>query len=136
MKTHHALIWIDHHTATVLHVGRDSENSEVIASTHTPDQLHVKAHKLLAADDGNAAPDAAYMAKVIDAVHPQAEVLLAGPADAKHELMKYAEEHEKAFTKRVIKIENMERATTGELTHHARRFFGLTKPRLGPRKAA
>jgi hypothetical protein len=136
MKTHHALIWIDHHTATVVHVGRDSENSETIKSTHTPDHLHVKAHKSLAAGDGNAALDTAYMAKIVDAVDPQAEVLLVGPADAKHELMKYAEQHEKEFSKRVIKIENMERATTGELTHHARRFFGLSRPRLGPRRAA
>jgi hypothetical protein len=136
MKTHHALIWIDHHTATVIHVGRDSENIEAIKSAHTPDQLHVKAHKSLAADDGNAPLDTAYMATVVDAVDPQAEVLLVGPADSKHELMKYAEQHDKAFHKRVIKIENMERATTGELTHHARRFFGLTKPRLGPRKVA
>jgi hypothetical protein len=136
MKTRHALVWIDHHTATVVHVSRDTESIEVVASTHTPDQLHVKAHKSLAADDGNALPDTTYLANVIDAVDLQAEVLLVGPADAKHELMKYAEQHEKTFSKRVIKIENMERASHGELTHHARRFFGLSKPRLGPRKAA
>lgn len=136
MKTHHALVWIDHHTAVVVHVGRDGEGVETIKAANTPDQLHVKAHKSLAAGDGNAPLDTAFIHAVIAAVDPNAEILLTGPAGAKQELMKHAEQHDKAFHKRVIKIETMERATHGELTHHARHFFGFTKPRLGPRKAA
>lgn len=136
MKTPHALVWIDHHTAVIIHVGRDGEGIDTIEAANTPEQLHVKAHKSLAAGDGNAPADKAFMNAVFAAVDRGAEILLTGPADAKQELMKHAEQHDKAFHKRVIKIETMARATHGELTHHARRFFGLTKPRFGPRKAA
>ncbi|MCA2997304.1 MAG: hypothetical protein ING75_01755 [Rhodocyclaceae bacterium] len=136
MTSRHCLIWIDHHKAKLIHVGHDIGEVSVIDSKHDTKQLHVKAHKSLTHGNGNASLDREFLRAVIDGVNPAAKILLTGPADAKQELMHFAEQHQRDFSRRVVKMEALDRATDGELLDHARRFFGLPQLRPGSRSLA
>jgi stalled ribosome rescue protein Dom34 len=128
MQTHHALIWIDHRTATVIHVDRETDNITEVALKHGKEYLH---HKADVVGDGNVKPHADYFVDVMDAVGTSDEILLVGPADAKIEFVKYAEKHRPALAKFIVKVETMDRTSPGALIDHARHFFSMLKPRLG-----
>jgi stalled ribosome rescue protein Dom34 len=128
MKTYHALVWIDHRSATVIHFDRESENVTEVASKHGKEHLH---HKADVVGDGNIKLHADYFIDVMDAIGTSNEILLVGPADAKTEFVKYAETHRPAVAKSIVKVETMDRASSGELIDHARHFFSMLKPRLG-----
>ncbi len=51
------------------------------------------------------------------------EVLVVGPAQAKHELVKYLQHHMPQLAKKVIGVETVDHPTDGQLLEHARRFF-------------
>ena len=129
MQTHHALVWIDHRSAIVIHFDRESENVTDVVSKHGKEHLH---HKADVVGDGNIKPHADYFIDVMDAVGSSDQILLMGPADAKTEFVKYAEKHRPALAKFIVKVETMDRASPGELIDHARHFFSMLKPRLGP----
>ena len=127
MQYHSAVIWIDHETAHIARFNREQEEFHVIHAVHGREHLHHKAGSIGA---GNSPSHPDYYRNVIGAAGNIPEVLVAGPADAKHELMEYAEQHNKDFVSRVIKVETLDRVTQGELIAYARRFFQERKPRL------
>jgi stalled ribosome rescue protein Dom34 len=128
MQSHHALVWIDHRSATVIHLDRETEEVTQVQSHHGKEHLH---HKADAIGDGNIKPHADYFVNVMDVIGSSDEILLVGPADAKTEFVKYAEKHRPILAKFIVKVETMDRASSGELVDHARHFFSMLKPRLG-----
>jgi stalled ribosome rescue protein Dom34 len=129
MQSNHALIWLDHRSAYVIHI--DSEHEEVtsINSQHGKEHLHHKAHTV---GDGNSKAHPDYFLNVVTAVGNSAEILVVGPADAKTEFVKFVEKSHPEFAKRIVKVETLDRVTTGELIDRARHYFAMVKPRLGP----
>ncbi len=127
MQFHNAAIWIDHETAHITRFNREEEDFHVIHATHSKEQLH---HKSGSIGAGNVPPHRDYFRHIISTVGDIPEVLIVGPADAKNELMKYAEQHSKDFVSHVVKVETLDRVTQGELIAYARRFFHEKKPRI------
>lgn len=128
MQTHHAVVWIDHRSATVIHFDRETENVTEVVSKHGKEHLH---HKANVVGDGNMKSHNDYFVDVMNAVGTSDVILLVGPADAKKEFVKYAEIHRPSVAKFIVKVETMDRALPGELIDHARHFFSMLKPRLG-----
>ncbi len=128
MQSHHALVWIDHRSATVIHIDRETEKATQVQSHHGKEHLH---HKADAVGDGNIKPHADYFVNIMDVIGSSEEILLVGPADAKTEFVKYLEEHRPALAKAIVKVETMDRVSAGELVDHARHFFSMLKPRQG-----
>ena len=128
MQSHHALVWIDHRSAIIVHLDREAEKITNVASNHGKEHLH---HKRDAIGDGNIKPHTDYFVAVMDASGSSDEILLTGPADAKTEFANYAAIQRPALSKCIVKVETLDRATPGELIDHARHYFSMLKPRLG-----
>ncbi len=128
MQSHHALVWIDHRSATIIHLDRETETITEVKSKHGKENLHSKS----VVGDGNIKPHPDYFVDVMDAIGTSDEILLVGPADAKTEFIKYAEAHRPELAKFVVKVEAMDRVTSGVMIDRARHFFSMLKPRLGP----
>ncbi len=129
MQTNHALVWIDHRSAHVVHFDREIDEVTTVTSKHGNEHLH---HKSMAVGDGNSKSHPDFFIDVISAIGESAEILVVGPADAKTEFQKYTECHHPEMAKRIVKVEPMDRATPGQLTDYARHFFAMPKTRLGP----
>lgn len=133
MKTNHALVWIDHRSAQVIHFDREMDEVTTVTSKHGNEHLH---HKAKTVGDGNSKSHPDYFIDVMSAIGESAEILLVGPADAKTEFRKYAESHRPELAKHIVKVEPMDRASSGELVDYARHFFAMPKTRLGPHHQA
>ena len=121
MSTHyHAVVWIDHKQAKVVHFNADSSEPVVVHSTHPDLHLH---HKANANDSGHAAVDKKFLAHVADALAHSGAILLVGPASAKTELRTYLEHAHPAIAARISAVETMDHPTDGQLLAHARHFF-------------
>lgn len=125
MSISQAVIWISHRDAQVIQLAPGAREMRVIHSAHSKTHLHHKANTI---GDGNAAANPDFFRDVIAAAGDCPEILVAGPADAKLELIKFAGKHAKDFLKRIVKVETLDRMTAGELTEHAHAFFASVAP--------
>jgi stalled ribosome rescue protein Dom34 len=121
MSTHyHAVVWIDHKLARVVHFNADASESVIVHASNPHLHLH---HKANANDSGHAAVDRKYLARVAEAIAHAGAILIAGPASAKTELSNYLKDAQPAIAARVSAVESMDHPTDGQLLAHARHFF-------------
>jgi hypothetical protein len=116
----HAVAWIDHREAHIIHFNLDSVDESTV-KPHTPHRhLH---HKSGVVGAGHDKPDAAYLAGVAAALADAGEILIVGPAGAKLELMQHLEQHRAEVAKRVVGVETVDHPSQGELLRFARKYF-------------
>jgi stalled ribosome rescue protein Dom34 len=121
MATHqHAVVWIDHTQARVMHFNRDSSESAVVHSSHSRTHLH---HKANATGSGHAPIDRKYLERVAATIANTQAILVVGPANAKTELVAHLEHSHPAIAARISAVEPMDHPTDGQLLAHARHFF-------------
>ena len=121
MSNHfHAVVWIDHQLARVVHFNADSSDSAVVNSTHPHQHLHHKANSI---DSGHAAVDTKFLEQVAGAISRSGAILIVGPASAKTEFSKYLKAAHPAIASKVSAVEPMDHPTEGQLLAHARHFF-------------
>lgn len=116
----HVVVWIDHHEAHVQSFTRDESDSAFIQAHGKHRQVH---HRKGSIAGAKAPEDTEFFSRVgqsLDGVH---EVLVVGPAQAKHEFVKYLQHHMPQLAKQVIGVETVDHPTDGQLLDHARRFF-------------
>ena len=116
----HAVVWIDHHQARVFHFNENDVESEQVHPKHPTRHIHHKANSI---GSGHSAEDQKYFEAVVQAIGGAGAVLIAGPANAKHELVKHIERCDPQMRSRVAAVETLDHPTDGELLAHARRFF-------------
>jgi hypothetical protein len=121
MKHSHAVVWIDHHEAHVIHFSLEQAETAVIKPP-VPQQHHLH-HKRGSIGSGHDKPDVAYLGKVAAGLGDTAEILISGPAGAKLELFRYLHDHHKAIADRVVGVETVDHPSDGELLHFARKYF-------------
>ena len=120
MSHFHAVVWIDHAEAHVLHFTPDEvEAARVVAEGKHP-HLH---HHRGTLGSGKAPEDRAYFDKVVKSLAGAQQILITGPANEKHEFKKHLEAHAKDIAARVVAVETSDHPTDGELLKLARRFF-------------
>lgn len=121
MSTHyHAVVWIDHQLAKVVHFNADASEPVQIHATHPHQHLHHKANSI---DSGHAAVDKKFLARVADALAHSGAILVMGPASAKTELHNYLKQTHPAIAARISAVESADHPTDGQLLAHARQFF-------------
>jgi stalled ribosome rescue protein Dom34 len=121
MSNHfHAVVWIDHKLARVVHFNADSSEPVVVNSTHPNQHLHHKANSI---DSGHAAVDNKYLEHVAQAISKSGAILVVGPASAKTELIKFLKVSHPAIAAKISAVETMDHPTDGQLLAHARKFF-------------
>ena len=117
---YHAVVWIDHNLAKVLHFNLDSSETLVVHSSNPNQHLHHKANSI---DSGHAPTDKKYFEQVTAAIAHAGVVLVVGPANAKTELLTHLKHEHPAVAARVSAVEPMDHPTDGQLLAYARHFF-------------
>jgi hypothetical protein len=120
MSHFHAVVWMDHAEAHVLHFTPDEAEKTVVHSAGKHRHIH---HHRGTLGSGKAPEDLAYFAAVMKSLEGAQQILLTGPANEKIEFKKHLDAHAKAFAARIVAVENSDHPTDGELLRHARKYF-------------
>ena len=120
MSFNHAVIWIDHVEAHVMHMDEAASESEIIKTKSKHPHLH---HKMGEIGSGKVAFDTKYFELVINAVKDAKEILILGPGLAKVELTKYAHRHAAEVAEGIVGIETVDHPTDRQILAFARKFF-------------
>jgi stalled ribosome rescue protein Dom34 len=118
---YHAVIWIDHHEAHVIHFSAGQSDEKTVRPADPPRHLHSKAGSV-SGTHITAEPE--FYRDVVAAVAESQAILIAGPSSAKTEFVKYIHKHAHLMIDRVSGIETMDRVTDNQLLVEARRYFG------------
>lgn len=120
MPHFHAVVWIDHQQAHVIHFNPDAAETLVIHAAHANQHLHHKRGEIGA---GRAGADTHYFEQVEAALAGAGEILITGPANAKDELVKHMHTHAKALADRIVAVENADHPSDAQLLQMARKYF-------------
>lgn len=126
MSHYHAIVWLDHTEAHVMHVSPDDVEKSVV-HPHTP---HHKLHSRVGTlGSGRAPEEQAYYHAVAEALKGAQEILVVGPAQAKLQLVKHIHAHDPALADKLVGIETVDHPTDGQLVAYARKYF-VAKDRM------
>lgn len=120
MSHYHALVWIDHSEAHVMHVTPDDVERSLIHPEHPHHKLHSRVGTL---GSGRAVEDQDYYHQVAQALNGAKEILIVGPAQAKLQLIKHLHAHDPALMARVVGVETVDHPTDGQLLAYGRKYF-------------
>ncbi len=119
MSFNHAVVWLDHSEAHVMHFNAEAVESEKIRS-HSRHKLHTKSG---VPGSGHATEDEKYYHEVAHAVAGALEILIVGPSTAKLALIKHMQKHDHAIAEKVVGIESVDHPSDGQLLAFARQYF-------------
>ncbi len=128
---YHAVAWIDHHEARIIHFNRDVADDILVRPAHPPRHLHGKAGS---AAGTHVTDEPQFYADVAAALGNAQAILVAGPSSAKTEFIKYLHRHNPQMLDRVWGIETLAQVTDHQLAAEARRYFAKADrmhPQLG-----
>lgn len=120
MTHSHAIVWMDSKEARIFSFNASDAEREHIKAHNPYRQVHHRAGVIGA---GHMSLDNHFFSDIVEAVRGTREWLLAGPAGAKQELVRYLDQHAPDLKKSLAGIEAMDHPTDGELLDHARRAF-------------
>src|SRR5690349_386145 len=112
---YHAIVWIDHEQAKVVHFNKDSSQSVVVRSSNSRTHLH---HKANSTGSGHAPTDRKYLERVATAIASTGAILVVGPAHAKTEFVTHLKRSHPAIAARISAVEAMDHPTDGQLLAH------------------
>jgi stalled ribosome rescue protein Dom34 len=116
----HAVIWIDHHEARIFHFNATDVDHVVLQPDNPTMHIH---HKSNTIGSGHETLDKNFLHEVATAVAEAGAILIAGPGNAKAELMKHIEAHDKKLVKAILGVETVDHPSDGQLIAYARKFF-------------
>ena len=120
MSHFHAVVWIDHSEAHVMHISPDDVEKSVVQPANPHKHLH---NKRGAVGFGHAPEDQQYYHEVVDALRGSKEVLIVGPANAKLNLIKHIHAHDHEMAASVIGVETVDHPSDSQLVAYARKYF-------------
>ncbi len=120
MSHYHAVVWIDHREAHVMHVSPDDVESSIVRPSKPHHHLHNKRGSVGA---GREPEDQHFYHEVVEALEGAQEILIVGPASAKLNLVKHIHNHDKKVTDKVIGVETVDHPSDGQLVAYARKYF-------------
>lgn len=125
MSHYHAVVWIDHREAHVMHISPDDVESSIVRPAKPHRHLHNKrgADKGGAVGSGRAPEDDNFYHEVVEAMKGAQEILIVGPANAKLNLIKHIHNHDHQFSDKVIGVESIDHPTDAQLVSYARKYF-------------
>ena len=120
MSHYHALVWIDHKEAHVMHISPDDVEKSVIH----PHQPHHKLHSHAGTLGSGRAPESHdYYHQVVQALAGSQEILIVRPAQAKLQLIKHIHPHHPALVDKVLGVATVGHPSGGQLVGYARKYF-------------
>lgn len=120
MTFSHAVVWLDHSEAHVMHFNDEAaENAKIRARSQHQHQHHKKG----AVGSGHAGEDQKYYHEVAHALADAKEILILGPSGAKLTLMKHMQKHDPTVAEKVVGIETADHPSDGQVLAFARHYF-------------
>ena len=126
MSHYHAVVWLDHSEAHVMHITAEDVEKSIVQPSKTHTHLHAKRGAVGA---GRKAEDHDYYHAVVEALAGAQEILVVGPAQAKLQLVKHIHSHDPAMSDKVVGVETVDHPSDGQLVAFARRYF-VAKDRM------
>jgi len=125
MSHFHAVVWIDHAEAHVMHISPEDIESSVLRPQNPHRNLHHKRgmDKGGAVGSGRTAEDQLFYHEVVEALKGAQEILVVGPANAKLHLIKHIHQHDPLMSDRVIGVESVDHPSDAQLVAYARKYF-------------
>jgi stalled ribosome rescue protein Dom34 len=120
---YHAVIWIDHHEARVFHFSATDVERLVLHPDHPTRHIHHKANSI---GSGHASADHDYLHAVAESVADAGAVLIAGPANAKTELVEHIRVHDPQLTRLIAGVETVDHPSDAQLVAHAKKYLVAT----------
>jgi len=120
MSYYHAVVWIDHREAKVFHFSPAEVDKLVLHPDHPTKHIH---HKANTVGSGHAAPNNEFLHAVVQSIADAGAVLIAGPGNAKAELVAHIEQHDPKLKKLIAGVETVDHPSDGQLVAHARKYF-------------
>ena len=128
MSHHHAVVWLDHAEAHVMHISPDDVEKSVVHPANPHAHLHAKRGNV---GSGRQAEDKGYYHAIVEALSGAQEILVVGPAQAKLQLIKHMHAHDHAIADKVVGVETVDHPTDGQLVAYARKYFDVKDRMLG-----
>jgi stalled ribosome rescue protein Dom34 len=122
MSHYHALVWIDHKEAHVMHISPDDVEKSVLQPVNAHGKVHSRRGTL---GDGRQVEDQDYYHAVVEALKGAKEVLVVGPSQAKLQLIKHIHAHDPAMVEKIIGVETVDHPSDGQLVAYARKYFAV-----------
>jgi len=115
---YHAVVWLDHSEAHVLHFTPEEVESAQIKAKQLHKHLHAKhtTHEKQHADDG-------FYHQVAEALRGATEVLICGPGKAKLELIRHVHKHDHDLEPSIVGVETVDHPSDAQLLAYARKYF-------------
>ncbi len=131
MSHYHAVVWVDHAQARVMHVSPDDVEKAVVKPEHPHKHLHHKRGTIEHGDvgTGRSPEDQHYYHAIIEALAGAQEILIVGPGQAKLALLKHAHAHDPKVAEKIVGIETVDHPTDGQLVAYTRKYF-VAKDRM------
>jgi stalled ribosome rescue protein Dom34 len=126
MSHYHAVVWLDHSEAHVMHISPDDVEKSVVHPSKPHHHLHAKSGAVGA---GREAEDHNYYHAIVEALKGATEILVVGPAKAKLQLIKHIHAHDHDMSDKVVGVETVDHPTDGQLVAYARKYF-VAKDRM------
>ena len=126
MSHYHAVVWLDHSEAHVMHITADDVEKSIIHPTKPHKHLHPKSGAL---GSGRPAEDKNYYHAIVEALAGAQEILVVGPAQAKLQLIKHIHAHDQVMADKVVGVETIDHPSDGQLVAYARKYF-VAKDRM------
>ena len=123
MSHYHAVVWIDHSEAHVMHVSADDMESSIVRPSKPHHHLH---NKRGAVGGGRAPENQHFYHEVVDAMKGAQKILIVGPAGAKLNLIKHIHSHDQQIADKVIGVETVDHPSDAQLVAYARKYFEAT----------
>lgn len=120
MSHFHAVVWLDHSEAHVMHISPDDVEKSVVHPVKPHHKLHSKGGTV---GSGRAPEDTQYFHAIAEALKGAQEILVVGPAQAKLQLIKHLQGHDRNVADKVVGVETVDHPSDGQLVAYARRYF-------------
>ncbi|MBI1397662.1 MAG: translational machinery protein [Betaproteobacteria bacterium] len=120
MSHYHAVVWLDHSEAHVMHLAPDDVEKFTAHASDSHPHLH---HKRGSVGAGRNAEDKHYYDEIVRLIGGAQEVLVVGPGQAKLELVKHVHVHHQDLVKRIVGVETADHPSDAQVVAHARRYF-------------
>lgn len=128
MSHYHAVVWLDHAQAHVMHISPDDVEKSIIHPSKAHAHLHAKRGAVGA---GRKAEDQAYYHAIADALSGASEILVIGPAQAKLHLVKHIHTHDHGLVDKLVGVETVDHPSDAQVVAYARKYFVAKDRMLG-----
>ena len=128
MPHYHAVVWIDHREAHVMHISPDDIEVSIVHPSKPHQHLH---NKRGAVGTGRAPEDQNFYHEVVEALKGAQEILIIGPASAKLDLVKHIHSHDQQMVDKVVGVETVDHPSDTQVVAYARKYF-IAADRMRP----